>query len=204
MINMRLLVFFCVLCATTTMAHNHNKTSLESRLKPIHSLTADFTQEIYDNQGHLLQQSSGSLAIKQPGKLRWDIKQPMPQLMIINQNKTWLYDATLKQITIYQTHQFNDQTPLWLLSKQRPIHHYFNIKQQHNQYILTFKDSQNHTTFNRITLRFKDHILTTMRFDTQLSQYAIIHFHHVKINPIIDDHQFKMVIPRGTDVVQSP
>jgi hypothetical protein len=46
------------------------------------TLKADFSQMVIGRNGRKPQQSSGVVAISRPGKLRWDIQKPYPQLVV--------------------------------------------------------------------------------------------------------------------------
>src|SRR5215469_12590907 len=69
-------------------------------LGPIHSLRADFEQTILDNRGKAVQKSQGKLAIQRPGQFRWDVKRPIPQLIVANNTRIWIYDPDLEQVVI--------------------------------------------------------------------------------------------------------
>ena len=46
------------------------------------TLKAEFSQVVIGKGGRTPQQSSGTVAISRPGKLRWDIQKPYPQLVL--------------------------------------------------------------------------------------------------------------------------
>ena len=80
LITMLLLAIACPAYAITPASE------LTALVSSMHSMQADFTQAIYDNRGKAVQQSYGHMAILRPGKFRWEIVKPIPQLIIANEN----------------------------------------------------------------------------------------------------------------------
>src|SRR5690242_12941666 len=75
-------------------------TDLTQVLNNVHSMRANFTQTVYDNLGKAIQQSTGKMAMQRPGQFRWQVVRPLPQLIIANQTRLWIYDPDLEQVTI--------------------------------------------------------------------------------------------------------
>ena len=73
---------------------------LHQFLNSTRTLRAEFSQMVVAKNGRKPQQSSGVVAISRPGKLRWDIQKPYPQLVVGDGEKIWIYDAELKQVTV--------------------------------------------------------------------------------------------------------
>ena len=80
------------------------------------TLRADFSQIVVTRNGRKPQQSSGVVAISRPGKLRWDIQKPFPQLLVGDGEKIWIYDPELKQITVRKAGQAISGSPAALLA----------------------------------------------------------------------------------------
>jgi outer membrane lipoprotein carrier protein len=85
-------------------------------LNPIHSLQADFVQTIVDNRGKAVQKSTGKLALQRPGRFRWDVQHPIPQLIIANNTRLWIYDPDLEQVVVRPVAKELGKTPAFLLS----------------------------------------------------------------------------------------
>jgi outer membrane lipoprotein carrier protein len=65
---------------------------LHQFLNSTRTLKAEFSQMVVAKNGRKPQQSSGVVAISRPGKLRWDIQKPYPQLVVGDGEKIWIYD----------------------------------------------------------------------------------------------------------------
>ena len=55
---------------------------LEQFIQQLTSLEANFTQAVYDAEGEPLQESTGTVVLKKPGKFRWDYQTPYQQLIV--------------------------------------------------------------------------------------------------------------------------
>ena len=58
----------------------------------------DFDQTIADGFGRILETSSGSLSISKPSA-RWEVVQPYPQVILLNDKDLKIYDPDLEQVT---------------------------------------------------------------------------------------------------------
>ena len=84
---------------------------LHQFLNSTRTLRAEFSQMVVAKNGRKPQQSSGVVAISRPGKLRWDIQKPYPQLVVGDGEKIWIYDAELKQVTVRKAGQAISGSP---------------------------------------------------------------------------------------------
>ncbi len=89
---------------------------LHQFLNSTRTLKADFSQIVVAKNGRKPQQSSGVVAIARPGKLRWDIQKPYPQLVVGDGEKIWIYDPELKQVTVRKAGQAISGSPAALLA----------------------------------------------------------------------------------------
>lgn len=90
--------------------------ALSAMLNNVHAMRADFVQTIYDNRNKAIQQSSGHMALSRPGKFRWEVVKPIPQLIIANGSRLWVYDKDLEQVTIRVLQEGAGDAPALLLS----------------------------------------------------------------------------------------
>src|SRR5438105_3435289 len=91
-----LIIFFI---SMSGHADDHSP-NLANLLDAVKSMQANFTQTVYDNHGKSVQTSYGRMAIERPGKFRWEVTKPIPQLIIANESRLWIYDPDLQQVTI--------------------------------------------------------------------------------------------------------
>ncbi|MEY2631799.1 MAG: hypothetical protein RIR00_453, partial [Pseudomonadota bacterium] len=100
---------------TLPSAHAGNSVeTLRQFLDGAQTLKGEFAQTVLSRNKS--QHASGTLAIARPGKLRWDIQKPFPQLMVGDGEKFWIYDPELKQVTVRKLGQAIGSTPAALLA----------------------------------------------------------------------------------------
>lgn len=77
--------------------------------------SGQFIQELYDEEGELLERSSGHYAILRPGFFRWEIDYPDRQLLLVSGDLFWHYDIDLATATRRKTGDDQSFAPLALL-----------------------------------------------------------------------------------------
>lgn len=179
---------------------------LAQLLSDMNSLRADFSQQILDNQGRVMQQSSGKFALLRPGRFRWETLQPTQQLLIADGKKIWVYDQDLQQVTVQQQDNRNTSSPAMLLSGSvQTLKRNFNVR-----YIkkpasegVWFKLTPigKHAMFQAVELNFAQDQLQGMRLIDSLGQASVLRFTQVEDNPEISASQFSFKAPKGVDVI---
>jgi outer membrane lipoprotein carrier protein len=203
---MRLMILtLCLLMATTSFAVNSTTAKVTNLLNQIRTLKGDFNQTIYDNHGKQLQESSGSMALERPGKFRWQVYKPLPQLIIANDNKLWIYDPDLKQVTVRSLQNAATETPALLLSQVDPVLEKdfmvkeMPVKNSIQWYQLTAKRKD--SMFSVIELGFNNNMISAMVLQDQLGHSIHISFRHLVSNQNISASTFIFKTPAGVDTI---
>lgn len=71
---------------------------LESRLKSIITLRADFRQFYYSNSSPEPMKGQGQVFIRRPNRMRWEYSTPEKQIFLLKDNNFWLYFPEDKQL----------------------------------------------------------------------------------------------------------
>ncbi|MBT9521446.1 MAG: outer membrane lipoprotein chaperone LolA, partial [Dechloromonas sp.] len=111
------------------LAHAGAVDQLHDFLKSTRTLKADFSQMVIGKNGRKPQQSSGTVAISRPGKLRWEILKPYPQLVVGDGEKVWIHDPDLQQVTVRKAGQAIGGSPAALLSGSNELEKNFTLKE---------------------------------------------------------------------------
>ena len=88
---------------------------LHLQLSSLKTLQADFEQDVFDEDGTLLQQSRGELMVERPNKLRWESREPFHYLLISDGETLWRYDADLEQLNTEAFSPELAQTPALII-----------------------------------------------------------------------------------------
>lgn len=186
---------------------------LKSLLAPIESLTADFQQELLNEQGATLQQAKGQMSLKKPGQFRWEVQGKDPRLVVSNGKKVWDYDKDLEQVTIQKISKAESRAPIFFLTGDvSTLKNDFKIAKLTEKNKTCMKNSEQcfelipkteHSPFQSIRVGFKNKILNELEMSDQLGQKSFFMFSDAKLNAPLPDTQFQFVVPKGVDVVEN-
>lgn len=189
----------------TAATEQQNINELSKLLEQAQSMTGNFSQVTLDATGTRLQETNGELALKRPGLFRWHTSAPQEQLLISDNQRIWLYDPDLMQLTIQKMDQRMSHTPALLLSGNvAEIQKNFKISSQttgkQQSFMLVPKDKE--SLFNSLTLIFNNNTVNSMQLVDNVGQRTSITFKNIKMNVPVDSKLFKFDPPAGTDIIE--
>ncbi len=177
---------------------------LKRFLEQTRTLRAEFTQTVTAKSGRKPQHSSGLVAIHRPGKLRWEIKKPYPQLMVGDGDKFWIYDQELAQVTIRKVGQAIGSTPAAILAGNNELERNFSLKDDGEndgvEWALAVPKKTD-SGFDKLRIGFSAGELKAMELYDNFGQVTYIGFTHLERNPALPASLFRFVPPKGVDVV---
>lgn len=177
---------------------------LHQFLRDTRTLRAEFSQLVTARSGKKPQQSSGLIAISRPGKLRWEIKKPYPQLMVGDGDRFWIYDPELQQVTVKKAGQAIGGTPAALLSGSNELERNFSLKESGEGEGLEWLEAvprQGESGFEKVRMGFAGGELKAMELFDNFGQTTHVRFSRIERNPALPATLFKFTPPAGADVV---
>lgn len=168
------------------------------------TLRADFSQQVVGKGGRKPQQSAGNLAISRPGKLRWEIEKPYPQLMVGDGVKFWIYDPELKQVTVRKMGDAIGSTPAALLSGSADLERNFTLSEGGEADGLAWVEAvpkSSDSGFEKVRLGFAGGDLKAMELFDNFGQTTRVRFSRIERNPALPASLFKFTPPAGADVI---
>ena len=177
---------------------------LHQFLSSTRTLKAEFSQMVVAKSGRKPQQSSGVVAISRPGKLRWDIQKPYPQLVVGDGEKIWIYDAELKQVTVRKAGQAISGSPAALLAGSNELEKNFTLSEAGAAEGMNWVEAiakADESGFEKIRLGFVGADLRAMELYDNFGQTTHIRFSKLERNPQLPAATFKFTPPAGVDVV---
>ena len=176
---------------------------LRDLLQPISSLSSQFNQRINDADGFELQTSEGLFEVAQPNKLRWIVKQPMPQQVISDGITLWVYDPDLEQVIIQPFDKDIAATPAILFSGDLDSLDsvYFVEQLAEGSFLLTPEEEG--SLFRSTAIQFDGAKPSFIVLTDTLGQITRISFTGLKLNPPISADQFVFKIPLGIDIIDN-
>lgn len=177
---------------------------LQEKLNAIKTMEASFKQ-VVKAKNRVLTRSNGKMALARPGRFRWDTKDPMPQLVIADGKKMWVYDVDLEQVTVRkQEKSMGGTAALFLSGYDDTVARDYEVKQINKGSLVGFdmKARENKSGFQRVKLFFKKEALCALELYDQLGQVTEVDLKKIKINPKLSEQLFQFKPPKGVDVVK--
>lgn len=177
---------------------------LHDFLKNTRTLKAEFSQLVIAKNGRKPQQSNGTVAISRPGKLRWEIIKPYPQLVVGDGEKVWVHDPELQQVTVRKAGQAIGGSPASLLAGNNELEKNFNVREAGELDGLNWVEAtpkSGESGFEKIRLGFAGSDLKAMELFDNFGQQTQIRFSRIERNPALPASLFTFKAPPGTDVL---
>jgi len=177
---------------------------LHDFLRNTKTLKAEFAQAVIAKNGRKPQQSSGIVAISRPGKLRWEIQKPYPQLVVGDGEKIWIHDPELQQVTVRKAGQAIGGSPAALLSGSNELERNFTLKEAGESDGMAWVEATpkaNDSGFERVRLGFSGSDLKAMELLDSFGQTTLVRFSRLEKNLALPASTFRFTPPAGTDVV---
>lgn len=194
-----------IIAATHVFAESADAVNLAAMLNAVKTMQANFTQTVYDNKNKVIQTSYGKMAIEKPGKFRWDVTKPIPQLIIANQSKLWIYDADLQQVTIRSLSKAAGETPALLLSDVDGVltkdYVVNSPKTSANTVWYTLKPKNPENMFEDVQLGFQKNQINEMRLVDHLGHLTRVQFLQLQVNKPLAASMFTYKPGKDVDVV---
>jgi len=185
-------------------AHATALERFEAFLRDTHSAKADFVQRVYDRNGRLVQESSGSFEFQRPGLFRWTYAKPMPQLIVGDGKDVWIYDRDLDQVTVRRMAKALGSTPAALLAGSADVERAFEFSEGGEHDGLQWLDAKPRDPdagFGRIQLGLGPKGVEAMVMSDHFGQTTYLTFHGISLNPKLDPSVFRFTPPKGADVL---
>lgn len=191
--------------ATTLLSSSSEaKQQLMAKLGKLAYFTADFSQNIINEQGEILQQGTGNLAISKPNLVNWKTITPDETLIVSDGNSLWFYDPFIEQASAYSLAKSIHNTPILLLTSDEPtLWQQYDVVEEGLRFVVTPKDKN--SQIKQLTMSFTsadvkgvmDAQLTEFSFQDatgQISQISLSNFNS-KVKPAAS--LFKFSLPQG-------
>lgn len=205
---MSFLRYFIAFVMLIVVSSVHAEASdLSTLLNTVKSMQANFTQIIYDGRGKSIQKTYGRMALQRPGRFRWEVTKPIPQLIVASDNRLWIYDRDLQQVTIRSLKNAAGEAPALLLSQvNADLEKKYNIKELSNKksglrwFALTPKDT-NRGMLSSTEIGFANNQIREMRLKDNLDHTTSIQFEQIQTNASLPTSFFVFKTPKGVDVI---
>ena len=175
---------------------------LETALKKMDNLTAEFKQTLLDEDKNIVQQSRGTLALQRPGKFAWTYIEPFEQRIVGDGSELWVYDVELEQVTVKPMDAGISNAPIMILMKQSDVTQEFDVIEVGQRKFLYWVELKPHASdleFSSIFIGLEDNNVRAMELQDRFGQSTQIVFENMRVGVVHNPATFKFVPPAGVD-----
>lgn len=168
------------------------------------SFTADFEQTLYDADSEPLQSSTGTVALKRPGRFVWDYAAPASQTIVADGERIWLHDRDLAQVTVNSIDERVEGTPFVLLMGSAPLGDAYDISalgESEGVEWLELVPKGDGGDFEALFIGLDDAGLAALELRDSFGQATQIRFSNFERDVPLDDALFVFDVPDGVDVI---
>ena len=177
---------------------------LRQFLENVQSLRAEFRQEVIDRDQNLVETASGHVALKRPGRFRWDYVAPYERLIVADSIRVWLYESDLEQVTIRRLDAGLGETPAALLTGRVDVldrFDYGGYAVEGGLEWVELRPQSAESDFEAIRLGFDADLLSQLALEDRLGQVTRLYLTDIEVNPEIAEGVFQFEPPEGVDVI---
>lgn len=179
--------------------------NLDHFFEDVETYSARFQQVVLDEDFNPIEESSGRVTIKRPGRFRWDYEPPNETRIISNGDKVWVFDVELDQVSVRSYRKALGSTPAALLAGGAEISEEFDVTDLGEvngplHWVRMVPKSED-VGFEDIRIGFEDGRLRVMELVDGLGQTTRITMTDGAENETVSDAQFDFIPPDGVDVI---
>lgn len=201
--------------AAATRDVNEVVDKVDATCARVQDLSAEFHQTATNRSLGQVQEASGLLLLKRPGKMRWEYQKPEARLFVTDGQKLWAYSPADKQVVVQDVGEaFSSRVPLSFLAGECQLRRDFTITAAENAatrgstrfIVLDLKPKHPEAGIARILLEVNLQTYTvekTTVFDAA-GNTTVIALTNLKLNPGVSDQQFHFTPPADVTVVAPP
>lgn len=190
--------------------------TLQGFMQELHTLQADFTQTVLNDQLETIRESIGTFTLQRPaggesGKFRWDYSAPFEQVIVGDGVNLWTYDPELEQATVKPMRETLASSPASLLIGNTPIEEAFSVREIDDSgrlYWIRLAPRVQDTDFESVRIALREtasgYRLDTMELLDNLGQVTRIRFENVERNAAIPPDAFEFTPPENADLIGQP
>lgn len=148
------------------------------------------------------------MALKRPGKFRWEILKPNKQLILADGKNLWIYDADLEQVTKKKIDYAENSSPAMLLSGSREaLEEVFLVEKvavsNSSEAVFKLTPKSPNAMYSAVFLYFNSDKLVRMKILDNLGQTSTLQFKNAAINTVLPSSLFQFKVPRGVDLIEN-
>ncbi|MDH4395729.1 MAG: outer membrane lipoprotein chaperone LolA [Limnobacter sp.] len=165
-----------------------------------------FEQVVTNPAGAVKQKAKGQFAFSRPGKFRWSIEKPFPQLIVSNGKTVITYDEDLEQASERPLGDAIASSPAALLFGNEKVDKLFNLKNTETKNGLEWLEAtpkNAETLFDRMRVGMKGGIPVEMEIFDSMGQRTVLQLVDWKLDKAPAASLFSFTPPPGVDMIRA-
>ena len=170
----------------------------------LQTYSASFTQRVYSENGRLMEESGGTMALAIPDRLCWRYTAPFEQWVIADGKKIWTWDVDLEQVTVKDQATSASDSPLYLLMAPERLADTYRLElgvAVDDMTTVALIPLEPRADFEWVDLGFTDQLLTRLVIQDAFGQQTVIELTEGERNPQLAADTFDFVPPEGVDIL---
>ncbi len=167
----------------------------------------EFRQSVVLGSARRPQLSSGRFAFERPGRFRWVVEQPYPQLLVSDGERLWIWDEDLNQATVQELGDALGSTPVAVLAGQGALEQAFellDVGEGDGLMWVSATPRQPDSSFESMRLGLAEGQLMRMELRDHFGQITTIDFLTQRLGADLPPDTFRFTPPPGADVIGTP
>lgn len=200
--RMAALLFGTLLSATA--AAGDGIAQLQRFIAQADSADGHFEQVVVSGAARRPQLSSGSFAFERPGRFRWSVETPYPQLLVSDGGRLWIWDEDLNQVTVKVLDDALGSTPAAILAGEGALEEAFELVDEGAAEDLVWVRAtplQADSSFEFMRMGLSGDMLMRMELRDHFGQTTTIDFVSLRLGVQRAPEFFSFVPPEGADVI---
>jgi outer membrane lipoprotein carrier protein len=178
---------------------------VEQRYNRAKTLQVQFN-ETYSVQGRARKTEAGALTLRKPGRMRWDYATPPGKLFLSDGHDVYLYTPDAHRVEKMKLKESEDmRAPLaFLLGKLDFAKEFrdFEVKQEGTNFLVTAKAKTDKLPYEKVEMLVSaEYQIQRLVVNGQDLSILTFLFDQEKLNPVLNDAQFKFQMPPGATMV---
>ncbi|RFA28372.1 outer membrane lipoprotein carrier protein LolA [Alkalilimnicola ehrlichii] len=195
------MVFLVCIWLSAANAEQSGLEALQQYYESVETLRGEFVQATFDEDGRLLEQTSGELVLQRPNRFRWSYDEPFEQEIVADGRRLWVYDIDLEQVTVRPLDEVLGYGPALLLSGDfEGLESAFQIEEEGGGW-LSLVPKESDWEFQSIRMQVLDGVPRIIEVDTGLGQVTRLELDELELNPRVPAGRFRFDPPEGVDIV---
>jgi len=186
---------------------------LQAACATLQDLSARFRQTATNRSLGQVQEASGEVFLKRPGKMRWEYRKPDERLYVTDGKTLWAYNPLDKQVMVQEVEAaFTSRLPLAFLAGDCQLRNAFQVsllehagtRAAAGSAILDLRPKQPEGGIDRMLLEvnLQTGLVERATLFDAAGNTTVIALSDIAVNPGLPDRQFSFSPPAGTTVVK--